>query len=514
MDGAAALLIGSVAMIVPLGMEGHAASGGDHDYGTNAYLWHLIFISVWVGGLLALVAHGRRLGPHMDKSVARYSRIALFAFLAVALSGVVSTLIRIELSDLFTTRYGLIIVAKIVGTLLLGLLGFAHRQLTIPKLSDDHFAFIRLAVVEVLLMAAVTGIAVTMGRTPPPPPRDPNLTPMQIQMGYNLYEAPSFSVVFTTWRFEILFTVLAILGAGYYLWLLRRVENWNHKYTAWWLLGCATLAVTTSSGIGMYMPSGYAMHMVGHMILSMVVPLFLVLGAPLTLVREAFPEDGFNPRAWAIAFQNSKFIQIITYPPVSTLQFLVVFYALYIFPDFYELAISEHAGHVLMNVAFLVSGYFYFWELVGPDYIKNRKSTPIRLLWLWISMPVHLFMGVYLMQLNYVLGEQFYLSLDLPWNPDLLEDQKNGGGIAWASGSFPLALVFGILFVTWRRDDKADTVAVDKKLDDEGDREWEEYNRMLATAAAREESSKSTVQRRTTGIARRDPNTDPDYRNT
>ncbi|SER85946.1 cytochrome c oxidase assembly protein [Corynebacterium cystitidis] len=516
-----ALLIGAVVMIVPLGMAGHAATGGDHDYGTNAYLWHLIFMAVWIGGLLALAAHGRRLGPHMEKGVARYSRIALFSFITVAISGVVATVIRIQPEDLFSTRYGLIIVAKIVGTLLLGLFGFAHRQLTIPKLNDDKSAFVRLAVVEVLIMAAVAGIAVTMGRTPPPPPRDPNLTAMQIQMGYNLYEAPSIGVVFTTWRFEILFTVLAILAAGYYLWLLRRVENWNHKYTFWWLLGCATLAITTSSGIGMYMPSGYAMHMVGHMILSMVVPLFLVLGAPLTLVRQAFPEDGFNPRAWAIALQNSKFIQIITYPPVSTLQFIFVFYVLYMFPDFYSLAISEHAGHVLMNVAFLVSGYFYFWELVGVDYIKGRKRTPIRLLWLWISMPAHLFMGVYLMQLNTVMGEEFYLSLDLPWNPDLLRDQKNGGGIAWASGSFPLILVFGMLFVSWRREDKEETTQVDKKLDTEGDDEWEAYNKMLADAAARdrareeaERPSISAAQRRTTGIVRRDHTTDPNDRNT
>lgn len=475
------LFLAAIIMIVPLGMEGHAAAGGDHDYGTNAYLWHLVFIMVWVGGLLALIAHGRRLGPHMDQAVARYSRIALFAFLAVSISGLISTVIRIELSDLFTTRYGLIIVAKMVGTVIIGLLGFAHRQLTIPKLGAQRFAFLRLALGEVVVMAAVTGIAVSMGRTPPPPPRDPNLTSMQIQMGYNLYEEPSLATVFTTWRFEILFTVLAILAAGYYLWLLRRVDNWDHRRTAWWLLGCLTLGITISSGIGMYMPSGYAMHMVGHMILSMVVPVFLVLGGPLTLVREAFPEDGFHPGTWARALQNSRFLQFITYPAISTIQFLVIFYVMYVFPDLYEVAISEHAGHVIMNTAFLVSGYFYFWELIGVDEIRGRKPTPIRLAWLFLSMPVHLFLGVYLMQLNTVMGEEFYRSLELPWNPDLLDDQKNGGGIAWASGSFPLALVFGILFISWLRDDKKETTEVDQKLDADDDDEWEAYNQMLAS---------------------------------
>ncbi|WIM67214.1 cytochrome c oxidase assembly protein [Corynebacterium breve] len=483
------LLIGAVAIIVPLGMEGHAATGGDHDYGTNAYLWHLIFIMLWIGGLFALIAHGRRLGPHMEKAVARYSRIAFFAFIVTVISGMISTAIRVQPSDLFTTRYGLIIVAKMAGVLILGIFGFAHRQLTIPKLSSDKSAFVRIAVVEVFVMAAVTGIAVTMGRTPPPPPRDPNLTNMQIQMGYNLYEAPTFLGVFTIWRFEILYTVIGILAAVYYLWLLRRVDNWDHRRTFWWLLGCVSLGVTLSSGIGMYMPSGYAMHMVGHMILSMTVPVFLVLGAPLTLVKEAFPEGEFNPRAWVEAFEKSKFLKFITYSPISTLQFLFVFYVLYIFPSFYELAISEHAGHVLMNLAFLVSGYFYFWELVGPDYIEGRPRVPIRLAWLFISMPVHLFLGVYLMQLNTVMGEEFYLSLDLPWNPDLLRDQKNGGGIAWAAGSFPLALVFGILFVGWWREDKQDSDRMDTKLDRDEDQEWEEYNKMLSTYSRHDESA-------------------------
>ncbi len=475
------MFIASILMIIPLGMEGHAATGGDHDYGTNAYLWHLVFIMVWIGGLFALIAHGRRLGPHMEKAVARYSRIALFAFLAVTISGLISMVIRIELSDLFTTRYGLIIVAKMVGTVIVGLLGFAHRQITIPKLGTDRFAFTRLAAVEVVVMAAITGIAVTMGRTPPPPPRDPNLTAMQIQMGYNLYEPPSIAATFTNWRFEVLFTVIAILLAVYYLHLVRRVPNWNKKYTAWWLLGCIALGVTMSSGMGMYMPAAYSMHMVVHMILSMVVPVFLVLGAPLTLIREAYPADEFNPRAWAEAFQNSKFLEIFTHPLISTVQFLSVFYVIYVFPDLYAVAISEHAGHVIMNTAFLVSGYFYFWELVGPDYIRGRKSTPVRLAVLFVSMPIHLFMGVYLMQMTSVLGEDFYTSLMLPWNPDLHSDQRTGGGIAWASGSFPLALVIGILLVTWRREDKSQSVEVDEKLDAEGDDEWESYNEMLAT---------------------------------
>ena len=479
------LFIGAILTVMPLGLSGHSASGGNHDYGTNSYLWHLVFMMVWVGGLLALVAHGRRLGPNMPAAVRRYSSVALFAFFTMMISGVVNALIRVQFTDLTSTAYGWTVLLKVVGLGVLGLLGFAHRQLTIPQLGKRPGLFVRIAVVETLVMAAVTGVAVSMGRTPPPAPLQSDLTAMQIQMGYNLQVAPTVTNVFGMWRFEVFFSVIAILLAVYYLHLARRVDGWSRSRTAWWLAGCATTVVTMSSGIGMYMPASFSVHMVVHMILSMVVPVFLVLGAPLTLVKEAYPVGEFNPRAWVEAFEESTFLKAITYPPVSTLQFLVVFYVLYVFPSFYEFAVSEHAGHLIMNTVFLLSGYFYFWELIGPDYVPGRRSTVVRFAWFVASMPIHLFMGVYLMQLNFVLAESFYETLELPWNPDLLHDQKVGGGIGWAAGGFPMALVFVILLLGWLRDDRADARDIDRREDESDDEQWRAYNEMLSQYSAR-----------------------------
>ncbi|NLA56871.1 MAG: cytochrome c oxidase assembly protein, partial [Corynebacterium humireducens] len=72
----------------------------------------------------------------------------------------------------------------------------------------------------------------------------------------------------------------------------------------------------------------------------------------------------------------------------------------------------------------------------------------------------------------------------LPWELNLLEDQKVGGGIGWASGSFPLGLVFLLLFIGWRRDDRATEVAYEKRVESGEDHDWESYNEMLARMAA------------------------------
>ncbi len=480
------LLVLSVLCVVPLGMEGHSASGGDHDYGTNTLIWHLVFMILWVGGLIGLIAHARRLGPELPLAVRRYSRLAFIAICAMAISGVINAAIRIEFSDWFTTRYGLIITTKALLTIALGILGLAHRTLTIPQLKHKPQLFRRIAIGEVLVMAATVGVAITMGRTPPPPPRDPNLSAMQIQMGYNLDQPPSVINVWTQFRFDVMFGVIGLGLAAFYAWSVYRLHkrglSWPVGRTIWWMLGSLGLTLVMSTGIGLYMPAMYSMHMLAHMVLSMVIPLFLVLGAPMTLLMEAYPSGRPGQPTihdWVVALTKSRALRVITHPAVNLVQFLFFFYALYLNFDLYQVAISEHAGHVIMNWVFLLSGFIYFWEVVGPDPLPHRAPIRVRLLILFFSMPIHLFLGVYLMQLNQILGEEFYLSLNLPWDQDLRNDQRQGGGIAWGFGQFPLVIVFGKLFMEWLREDHSEARRFDAKADIDHDQDLSDYNAML-----------------------------------
>lgn len=466
------LLIGAVLTVVPLGMEGHSASGGDHDWGTNSYLWHLVFMVLWIGGLTALIAHSRRLGDHLELAVRRYSSLALFAAAVMAISGVVNAALRIGPHHLFTTNYGWIITAKTVLTLVLVGLGWLHRQRSIPQLAQRPEFFRRIAIVEVLVMALTAGIAVTMGRTPPPAPDDPNLSTMEITVGYDIPFEPDILNVWTIWRFDVMFSALGILLAAGYLYAVRRARraghDWSRGRTAWFLLGSLGMAVIMSSGVGMIIPATFSMHMIGHMLLSMTFPVFLVLGAPLTLIMTAWePGEAGTPNLhdWTRAFCQSRGLAIITYPPVNLAQFIFVFYALYLNFDWYQAAISDHAGHVIMNWAFLVSGYIYFWEVMGPDPLPGRKQPLVRLAWLFFSMPIHLYLGVYMMQLTEIYGEEFYTSINLPWAIDLLADQRVGAGIGWAAGSFPLIVVFGELFRQLFTYDREQQEAIDAEMD-------------------------------------------------
>ncbi|MCS4490678.1 bifunctional copper resistance protein CopD/cytochrome c oxidase assembly protein [Corynebacterium sp. ES2794-CONJ1] len=479
------LCAGALLIVLPLGLEGHSAAGGDHDYGTNSLLWHLLFMQLWVGGLMALIAHGRRLGPQMVQVVGRYSHIALVSVIMLALSGFINAAIRVRPEHLLTTGYGRVIVAKAVLIIALALFGFWHRQRTIPALrSGDHTPFLRVAIGEAVVMAATIGVAISLGRTPPPPPRVFDLSPMALEMGYDLTVKPTIISIWTVWRFDIMFSFFGLVLIGLYLWGLVRAKKkqirWSKFRTMWWMLGAGALVICMSSGIGLYMPALFSMHMVTHMLLSMVIPVCLVLGAPLRLLMSVTEPGHGGVREWVEALLQSRILTVIMYPAVNTIQFTGFFYVLYITP-WYDYVVSEHAGHLLMNWVFLISGYIFYWEMIGEDPKPRENSVLSRLLWLVFAMPFDLYFGVYLMQLSTILAEDFYASLNLPWGVDLMHDQNVGGGIAWGSGAFPLIIVFGALFRQWLKEDRKQQHIYDEKADQDDDADLEAYNQMLAS---------------------------------
>ena len=131
------LLAGSLVTLVPLGLTGHSSAGGSHDLATNSLLIHLVAASLWAGGLLALLAHALRGGEHTDLAARRFSAIALWCWIAMALSGFVNAVVRVPPSDLLTTGYGRLVVAKFVALCVLGVLGWRQRRAGVVALQAD-----------------------------------------------------------------------------------------------------------------------------------------------------------------------------------------------------------------------------------------------------------------------------------------------------------------------------------------------------------------------------------------
>lgn len=491
---------GSLLTLVPLALTGHSAAGGSHDLATNSLLIHLIAGALWVGGLLALLANALRGGEYTDLAARRFSAVAFWCFIAMALSGIVNTVVRVRLPDLFATSYGWLVAAKVVALAVLGVIGWRQRRVAVAALQaapDARPPLIRLATTEALVFGVTFGIAVGLGRTPPPTPAQRNPSPAEVALGYDLAGPPTPARILLDWRFDLLFGTAAIIFAAVYLVgvirLRRRGDQWPVGRTFAWMLGCALLLFTTSSGLGRYMPAMFSVHMAAHMLLSMLIPILLVLGAPTTLALRALPVAGKGnppgPREWLLAGLHSRWSRFFTHPLVATVMFVAGFYGLY-FGGIFDAAVSHHAAHVLMNLHFLMSGYLFYWVVIGVDPTPRAVSPLVKIGMVFASIPLHAFFGVILMGTPKLLGERFYRSLQLPWHTDLLGDQHLGGSIAWAAGEVPLVVVMLALLIQWQRSDRRTATRLDRAAERDHDADMAAYNAMLAELARRDRADR------------------------
>jgi cytochrome c oxidase assembly factor CtaG/putative copper export protein len=480
--------------LLPVAATGHSSAGGSHDVATNSLLFHLVAAALWIGGLAALLLHGRRQPEHLGLATMRFSRLALVCWIAMAVSGVVNALVRVPLSQVFSTTYGVLVLGKVAALLVLGVIGYVQRERSVRSVVDrrDGTSLWRFGSVEVVIMLATIGLAVALGRTPPPDQLR-ELTASQLLLGYELSGPPTLARLLFEWRFDLVYGTLALVAAVLYVLgvrrLRRRGDAWPVGRTLAWLTGCAIVLLATSSGIGRYAPGMFSVHMGLHMMLSMLAPTLLVLGGAVTLALRALPAAGPDgapgPREWLLAAVHSPVARALTHPVVALALFVGSFYALY-FSGLFDWALTTHWAHLAMNGHFLLVGLLFYWPVIGVDPAPRRLPPLGRLGLVFASLPFHAFFGIILMSSTEIIGERFYAALGLPWVTDLLADQRLGGGLAWASGEIPLLVVLIALLVQWARADERTARREDRRADADGDADLNAYNAMLRQLADRE----------------------------
>ncbi|MGB3770410.1 MAG: cytochrome c oxidase assembly protein [Rhodococcus sp. (in: high G+C Gram-positive bacteria)] len=494
------MLLGvAVASLMPLALTGHSSSGGSHDVATNSLILHLVAASLWAGGLFALLAHARRRGAYTDVAARRFSLVATAAFVIMGVSGVVNAFVRIEPADLVESTYGRLVLAKVAALIVLGVFGYVQRQRALPALAEDPSSranLVRFAGAEVLVFAATVGLAVGLSRTPPPVSSARELSITEAELGYDLTEPPTVGRLLFDWRFDLIFGTAAIVMAVVYLVGVRRLrargDAWPVGRTIAWVLGCATMLLATSSGLGRYSMAMFSVHMGAHMVLSMLTPVLLALGGAMTLALRVLPAAGKDgvpgPREWILIALHSPLSRFLTHPLVAAVIFVGGFYALYL-GGIYGATVDSHGAHLLMNAHFLLSGYLFYWVIIGVDPAPRRLSPVTKLAVVFGSLPFHAFFGIALMSAETVMGQTFFRGLSLPWNADLLQDQRLGGGIAWATGEIPLVLVMLALLVQWSNTDRKEAVRTDRAADRDDDADLAAHNAMFAELARRERES-------------------------
>jgi cytochrome c oxidase assembly factor CtaG/putative copper export protein len=488
----------ALAALVPMGTQGHSGDEADHHIAMMAVILHIIGAAVWIGGLLmlVLVRPAMKRGPLAD-AVARYSSIALAAFVIVAWSGTIRGVVGLRSWEALLSPYGMVLVVKIVALVALGLVGVWYRRRLVSKLREDAASrsFWTLVAGELALMGIASGAAAALARTPPPSGELPAFerTPAEILTYQPLPDEPVLTDWIAAWNIDWLWTFIAAFATFFYLAgvlrMRRRGDAWPVYRTVLWVLGMALLVWVTSGIVNVYQAYLFSFHMIGHMLLTMAIPVMLVAGAPVTLAARAIRkrDDGTRGgREWILWAVHSPVMAVLTQPFVAAGLFIGSLWIFY-YTDLFRWTLYDHLGHVWMTAHFLLTGYLFVLTLIGIDPVPKRLPYAGRLLLLIGIMAMHAFFGIAIMMQEGLMVAEWFGSMGRTWGATPLEDQVTGGGIAWSIGEIPTLILAIVVAIQWSRTDARDQKRRDRHADRTGDAELEAYNAQLAALAERDQ---------------------------
>ncbi|WP_297006756.1 cytochrome c oxidase assembly protein [uncultured Corynebacterium sp.] len=470
-------------MAVPV--TGNVAQGPDHDIATTLSFGVYVPMAVLIGvcSLGGLCRHGRSGGTGPARVVRR--RIAVIRLLcegACLASGALLVLWLLAPGALSTTTvYGRFCL---FGGVLLILMAVGDVRALRRTSTEPGLAW------RVLRAGGATGLVLVAAMcryfTAPVLPRH-EFTIWDVYLGYPLPRPPDLLRLVSTVRFDFLLGTASLVIAALYVWgyvrLRRQGIGWPVTRLLWWLGGCLGLLVGTSSGAAAYGAAMMSVHMGNHMLLNMYASVMLVLGSPLTLALRALPvtprRSGLTgPREWITAVVHSGFSRVVTHPAFTFIMFVASLYVVY-FTPLWGMFAKYHWWHLFISVHFTISGYLFFWTIIGDDPGPRQLPYIARLGLLMCSMPFHAFFGISMMSLGTVIADDFYDRLRFGWMTDRLHDQWLGGAIAWGMSEIPILVVAVALGIQWYRSDQRVASRMDRWEDAGRSDDLDAYNRML-----------------------------------
>ena len=446
-------LAGALFALLPLSLTGHAAGSDEHVNGVNSLAVHLIGVTLWAGGLLALVLLACFLGPGLPDVAGRYSRVAGFAFAAVAISGVINGSLRLSnLSDL-ATPYGSLLIVKTVALLVLGAAGAWHRSRVLPRLRGDasrRRAFIQLAVVELIVMAATIGVSVALSLSQTPIGDAAVNDPRRNLLGFPYPDPLTPGRLLTSWHLDWVGVATGALALTWYLSTLSRLsrtgQRWPRHRTTLWCVGVLVLLWATNGGPGVYAQVHLSTLLGQHLLLGAVVPALLIAGRPVELYRfdrhvlHRIPAGPRSTSGWAVTART------VLRPGVAAVLFLANL-AAYYGTDWLQFSLFFYQGRAAIILSSMATGLLLAAAL--SQRARSSAGTVERLLALLATVIGLLVLGWALRDTDSILAPSWWVAMLYP-DSGVLADQDHAGLLALIAAT-ALALTSGALLSVARR---------------------------------------------------------------
>ncbi|MFE4836207.1 cytochrome c oxidase assembly protein [Arthrobacter sp. NPDC056691] len=449
--------------LIPLALNSHAAGGASHADSTVSVVMHMAAAAIWIGGLATLVLLRRTLGTELPAAVRRYSTLALLSFLALAISGVAAGVTSIGTLEGLASQYGLILLAKTAALGVLGLFGALHRKWILTKLDSAlgkaRTTFAALAVAELAVMTAASGLAAALARTPPPTASQAAPAPVSLRL-------PGVVDVFSSWKPDALWIFLCAVAVFLYAAGMRRVRNRGGHWPAYravpWFTGVALLFLVTNGGLRFYQEYLISAHVTTQMLLMAAVPLLLVPGAPLTLARHAAAprQDGSIGGAEALTLTLRPVLSATSAPFTAAAGLAAVLAALYYTP-LLEYSSRTQFGYQAMALLALLSGCLFAASLARATDRGPGSSVAARLMSLGAVAMLYAMHGWALAQQTDQLPDsrrqEWLISVGQPWDRPFLSVVEPAGMAMWVIAAGTLAVAAAAVLYRARRRPAAGT---------------------------------------------------------
>jgi len=209
-------------------------------------------------------------------------------------------------------------------------------------------------------------------------------------------------------------------------------------------LAAFALAIVTLAGVligpmDVLSDAALSWHMAQHMaLIDFVAPLF-VLAAPVRLALAALPVRSASRLARAFA---SPPLSWVFNPAFAWLQLAAVLFGVH-FSPLYEAALENEGVHAAEHVLFIASGIIFWTPLLAVAPAPHAPSYPVRLLSIFLALPMSAFLGFAFYVARYALYPH-YAKL-----PGALADQTNAGAVMWIAGGGPLFVALLWLVAEW-----------------------------------------------------------------
>lgn len=264
---------------------------------------------------------------------------------------------------------------------------------------------------------------------------------------------------YTHWIIEPAVAVaIMIMTAGYFLVVgpLNRcrpgIENRpvTNAQIRWFILGQVLLLISLGPPLDDWSYHFFASaHMVQHLMLMFAVVPCWIKGTPPWVIRPLL--DNIVGR-----FMLTKAPRALPGFVIATM--IIV---LWHFPALYNLTLESQFIHALQHIAFLVTGFLFFWPIMSPLAEAPQLSPLMKCLYLFVQTLPSGAVGAMIVYAGPGLYPHYADAVQRPFGLSLAEDQVLSGAIMWVGMNTVFLAMITVIFLKYASaEEKKDQEAI------------------------------------------------------